>query len=180
MLNRLKISLVLAPLALLLLAGAYIYTLWAAEQQKSKDLPVEAVGMMMRDLLKYHEKLGSFTQNLSEMEGVIWEKKETRIFSLQNRGLIHRNYFYLFTRLDPHRSTVWAIPIGKLRDEAPSWFLTITPEACRRWKGPAISYDSVRKLNVEPSFVELSTLGLAEQPGVAFKIAGRYGSVNGL
>lgn len=172
MLNRLKISLVLTPIALLLLVGVYIYTLWSAERQKTTDIPVEAVGTMMRDLLKYHEKRGSFPEDLKQLEVVVWEKKESRIFSLKNRGLIHRNYFYLFTRLDPHRSTLWAIPIGELRDESPTWFLSITPERCRRWKGPAISYDSLSKLNIDPSSLELGILGLAEQSIIKFKIAG--------
>ncbi len=172
MLNRLKISLVLTPIALLLLVGVYIYSLWAAESQKSKDIPVEAVGTMMRDLLKYHEKFGTFPQDLKQMEGVVWEKKKNRIFSLKNRGLIHQNYFYLFTKVSPHQSTVWAIPMGELRDEAPTWFLLITRETCRRWKGPAINYDSVSKLNTEPSSLELGILGLAEQPIINFKITG--------
>lgn len=169
MLNRLKISLVITPIALLLLVGVYIYTLWSAESQKIKDVPVEAVGTMMLDLLKYHEKFGAFPQNLKQMEGVVWEKKKNRIFSLHNRGLIHRNYFYLFTKVSPHQSTVWAIPMGELRDEAPTWFLSITPETCRRWKGPAISYNSLSKLNVEPTLLELGILGLAEQPTIKSK-----------
>lgn len=169
MITQLKISLVLAPLALLLVIGVYIYSLWAAERQKTSDLPVEAIGKMMSDLLKFHEKRGGFPDDLKQMEGVVWEKKDTREFSIGNRGFSHRQYFYLYTQITSHQFTLWAIPTGKMREEAPTWFILVTPSTCRRWKGPALDLDQVSQIRSVRSMTELSVLGLIEQESIDFK-----------
>lgn len=165
MLNRLKISIVLAPLVLVLVVAAYIYSLWAAEQKKARELPFEAVDIMMRDILRYHEKKGGFPETLKALEGVAWEKK-ARDFSIENRAFAHRNYYYLYTRIDPHQFTLWAIPTGKSREEGATWFLSVTPDAGRRWKGGALPLDQIDRVDANPSLKELGTLGLIEQPQV--------------
>jgi len=164
MLTRLKVSLVLIPLALAVLAGIYVYSLWAAERQLAAEIPVEAADAMVRDLLSFHRKRGGFPKDLKELEGVAWEKKESRSYSNDKHGLTHRNYYYLFTRLDHHRFTLWAIPMGRQREEAATWFLVITPESRRRWKGPAITSEDVERLSLYPSTNQLTVLGLIEQP----------------
>jgi hypothetical protein len=163
MINRLKISLALFPLFAVVLIGTYVYSLWAGERRHSADIPVEAVSMMMRDILTFHEKRGSFPDDLKQMEGVVWEKKTDRVFSAENRALSHRNYLYLYTRQTPHEFTLWAIPTGPSRSEAPTSFLDVSPVQCRRWKGAALPLDSLRQLLTSPSNAQLGTLGLTEQ-----------------
>jgi hypothetical protein len=167
MINRLKISLALFPLFAVVLIGAYVYSLWAAEKQNAAEIPVEATGMMIRDLLAFHKKRGSFPKDFKELESVVWEKKQNREFSIENRGLKHRNYFYLYTQITPNRFTLWAVPMGRARDEAATFFVTGTPGVYRTWKGAALSPDSVRGIKPSPSDIELGTLGLVEQPKVA-------------
>ncbi len=168
MITNLKISLVLAPLALLLVVGVYLYSLWATDRQKTNELPVEAVSQMMSDLLRFHEKRGGFPSDLKQLEGVIWEAKESRTFSNRNNALSHRNYYYLYSRQNHHYFTLWAIPVGRFREEASTWFLAVSPSACRRWKGGAIDVDDVRRLEVTPSQSQLSVLGLIEQEKLIF------------
>jgi len=164
MIARLKISLVLLPVAIAGLAGIYVYSLWAAERQQAAEIPVEAADAMMRDLLSFHKKRGGFPKDLQELEGVVWEKKESRSYSTDRRGLTHRNYYYLYTRLDHHRFTLWGIPMGRQREETPTWFLVITPKMHRRWRGSALSPEDVKDLSPAPSADQLSLLGLIEQP----------------
>lgn len=164
MIARLKVSLVLLPVAIAGLAGIYVYSLWAAERQRAAEIPVEAADAMMRDLLSFHKKRGGFPEDLKELEGVIWEKKESRSYSNDERALMHRNYYYLYTRINHHRFTLWAIPIGRQREEAATWFLIATPEMHRKWKGSAVSPEDVKSLSLDPSIDELSVLGLIEQP----------------
>lgn len=164
MIARLKVSLVLLPLAIAILAGIYVFSLWAAERQRAAEIPVEGADAMMRDLLSFHKKRGGFPKDLKELEGVIWEKKDSRSYSKDKRGLTHRNYYYLYTRLDHHRFTLWAIPMGRQREEAATWFLIGTPESHRRWKGSALSPEDVKSLSLDPSTDELNVLGLIEQP----------------
>ncbi len=163
MLNRLKISLILAPLALTMLIGVYVYALWSEERKRAAEIPFDATGAMNRDLRKFHEKRGSFPKKLENLEGVVWEKKDRKYVS-EGRSMFHRNYFYMYTRVGPHHFTLWAIPIGKQRDEAPTFHLIGTPGSQRAWKGPAVPIPDVEKLSFTPSSESLSILGLVEQP----------------
>lgn len=166
MITHLKISLALFPLFAVVLIGTYVYSLWAVERRRSADIPVEATSMMMRDLLAFHKKRGSFPSNLKELEGVIWEKKVDRDFSIENRALSHRNYLYLYTPLSPHEFTLWALPTGPSRSEAATWFLDVSHDQCRRWEGAALPPDSVRQIVTSPSNAQLGVLGLTEQPKI--------------
>lgn len=164
MLNSLKISLVLIPIAFLLVVGVYAYSLWASERKRAAEIPVEAADVMMRDLLSFHNKRGGFPKDLKEMEGVIWGKNESRSYSKDKRSLTHRNYLYLYTRLNHHRSTLWAIPMGRQREEAATLFMVVTPESQRRWKGGSLGPEDVKRISVDPSGNQLNVLGLIEQP----------------
>ena len=164
MLNSLKISLVLLPLALLLVVGVYVYSLWVAERQRAADLPVDAAEVITRDLLSFNRKRGGFPKDLREMEGVVWNPKEGRSYSNANRAIAHRNYFYLYSRQSHHRSTLWAMPLGPRRDEASAWFLVVTPGSQRRWKGGALRLEDVREITSDPTSNQLAAVGLIEQP----------------
>ena len=167
MMNRLKLTILLMPAALLLVIGAYVYSLWTAEKGKAAEVPVEAVSMMMRDLLRFHEKRGGFPVSLKDLEGAVWDRKE-REFMAGGKGFPYRNYYYLYSRISDHRFTLWAIPTGPSREEAPTWFLAATPEACRRWKGASLPIDQIDRVNSDPSITQLGVLGLIEQSRIEF------------
>lgn len=162
--KHLKITLMLMPIAAVTVVGIYIYSLWASERRRTAEAPVEAFNVMVRDLRSFHSKRGSFPKDLKELEGVVWEKKEDREFSKDGSGLAHRNYHYLYSPIGHHQFALWAIPMGRRREEAATWFLVITPESQRRWKGPALTPEDVKALSVYPSAQQLNVLGLIEQP----------------
>lgn len=166
--TKIKLSLIVAVLALLIVVAAYIYSLWSVDRQKQAEMPVEAVSMMMRDLLRFHEKRGGFPEDLQKLEGVVWERKN-RLLSAENRALNHRNYYYFYTQISPHQFTLWAIPTGKERDDVPTWFLVVSPEVCRRFKGAALPLEQVDRIESNPSLKELGVLGLIEQPVIDLK-----------
>ena len=172
MLNRLKISLILAPLALTMLVGVYIYTLWSKEKERSAEIPFDTTGAMNRDLLKYHQKRGSFPEKLEDLEGIVWEKKERNYVS-DGRSLIHRNYFYIYARVNHHHFTLWAIPIGKEREEAPTFFFIGNPKSKRSWKGPPIPLTDIDKLSSAPTAIGMNILGLVEQHNTPAEIINR-------
>lgn len=167
MINRLKLTFLLMPAALFLVVGAYVYSLWMAEKGKAAEVPVDSVSMMMRDLLRFHEKRGGFPASLKDLEGVVWDRKE-REFMAGGKGFRHRNYYYLYSRIGDHRYSLWAIPTGPSRDEAASWFLAATPEACRRWKGAALPIEQIQRVNSDPTITQLGVLGLIEQSRIEF------------
>ena len=168
MMNKLKISLIVAPLALVLLVVAYVYSLWAVERKKAADLPIESAAMMMRDIVRFHEKRGAFPGDLMALEGVIWKPKE-RAFSVNNRGLQHANYYYFYTRIGDHLFTLWAIPTGSSREAGATWFLTVSPNVCKRWKGAALPLEQIDCIEPNPTLQKLGVFGLVEQPAVDLK-----------
>lgn len=162
--KNLKITLILMPIAVLVVVGVYIYSLWELERQRTAEAPVEAFDVMVRDLRSFHKKRGGFPKDLKELEGVVWEKKEDREFSKDGSGLTHQNYHYLYAPVSPHQFALWAIPMGRRREEAATWFLVITPGSQRRWKGPALTPEDLKGLELHPSAYQLNVLGLIEQP----------------
>lgn len=168
MVGKLKISLIVAPLALVLVVVAYVYSLWTIERKKADDLPTEAVAMMMRDIIRFHEKRGGFPSDLRSLEGVVWKPKE-RAFSVNNRGFYHRNYYYFYTRVSDHLFTLWAIPTGSSREEGATWFLAVSPNVCKRWKGAALPLDQIDQIEPSPTIKKLGVFGLIEQPAVDLK-----------
>lgn len=162
--KQLKITLILLPVAIVAVVGFYVYSLWATERERTAETPVEAFDVMIRDLRSFHKKRGGFPKDLRELESVVWEKKETREFSKDGAGLTHRNYHYLYTPIGHHEFTLWAIPVGRQRAAATAWFLVVSPESQRRWKGPALTPEDVTGLSLRPSANQLNVLGLIEQP----------------
>lgn len=120
------------------------------------------------DMLAFREKRRRFPDDLIELEGVVWDKKQDRNYSIKYRAMSHGNYFYLCTRIDLHHFTLWAIQMGDLREESPTEFTSVSIDRCRQWKGPALDPDLMRKLNVSPSLAQLGVLGLTEQAGCDF------------
>lgn len=167
--SRIKLSLIIAPVALFLVVVIYVYSLWRDDRKHAEDLPVEAVSQMMRDLLRFHDKRGGFPEDLHKLEGVIWEKNKNRAFSVANRALNHRNYYYFYTQITPHQFTLWAIPTGVSREDAPTWFLVVAPDGCRRWKGAALPLEQVDRIEPNPSLKEIGSFGLIEQPLIDLK-----------
>ena len=165
MLNRLKISLILAPLTLTMLIGVYVYALWSEERERAAEIPFDSTGAMNRDLLKFHEKRGSYPEVLKDLEGVVWGKRN-RSYLSEGRSIVHRNYFYMYTKISPHRFTLWAIPMGKERDEASTFYFVVTPELTRAWKGPATSLNDVGHLSSTPTASRLGVLGMTEQQNI--------------
>lgn len=166
--SRIKLSLIVAVMALLIVVAAYIYSLWSVDRKKQAEMPVEAVSMMMRDLLRFHEKRGGFPEDLQKLEGVVWEQKN-RLFSAENRAINHRNYFYFYTQISPHQFTLWAIPTGKMREDSPTWFLVVSPDVCRRFKGAALPLEQIDRIEANPTLKKLGIFGLIEQPAVDLK-----------
>jgi len=166
--TRIKLSIIVAVAALLIVVAAYIYSLWSVDRKRQAEMPVEAVSMMMRDLLRFHEKRGGFPEDLLKLESVVWERKN-RLFSAENRALNHRNYYYFYTQISPHQFTLWAIPTGKEREDAPTWFLVVSPDLCRRFKGAALPLEQIDRIEANPTLKKLGILGLIEQTVVDLK-----------
>ena len=162
--SSIKLTFIITPLMVVLVLGSYFYSLWAAEVKRRDELPQDGAASLTRDLLKYHEQTGTFPEELRPLVGKVWDAKKQRDFDQTGKVLQHGKVFYLYARQNPHLFSLWAVPSGERREEGVSWYILASPDAIRRWKGPAIPDNQVQKLNSSPSIQLLALLGLTEQP----------------
>jgi len=155
-------------MALLIVVAAYIYSLWSVDRKKQAEMPIEAVSMMLRNLLRFHEKRSDFPEDLQKLEGIVWERK-ARLFSAENRALNHRNYYYFYTQISPHQFTLWAIPTGKNAKMRRLGFWSLSPDLCRRFKGASLPLEQIDRIEANPTLKKLGVFGLIEQPAINFK-----------
>lgn len=159
-----KLTFIITPLMVVLVLGSYFYSLWAAEVKRGDELPQDGAAALTRDLLKYHEQTGAFPEDLRRLVGKVWDAKKQREFDQSGKIFRHNNVFYLYARQTSHLFSLWAVPSGERREEGVSWYITTSPDAIRRWKGPAIAENQGDKLLPQPSMQSLALLGLTEQP----------------
>lgn len=152
-----------------LVLGSYFYSLWAAEVKRRDEMPQDGAAALVRDLLKYHEQTGAFPEDLRRLVGRVWDAKKQRDFDQSGKIFRHNNVFYLYARQSPHLFSIWAVPSGERREEGVSWYVAVSPDRMRRWKGPAIADNQVDKLIPQPSVQSLALMGLTEQPATDLK-----------
>ena len=162
--SSIKLTFIITPLMVVLVLGSYFYSLWAAEVKRRDEMPQDGAAALSRDLLKYHEQTGTFPEELRPLVGKVWDAKKKREFDQTGKVFQHGKVFYLYARHTPHLYSLWAVPSGERREEGVSWYILASPNAIRRWKGPAIPDNQVQKLNSAPSVQLLALLGLTEQP----------------
>jgi hypothetical protein len=131
--------------------GPYCYSLWAASQQEKAMLPRPAVDQIVKALRSYHHQAGKFPPTFSELETRIWRHSRPPNFGEDGRSLSMSNYFYLYYAVDPSTCTLWAIPINKRREEGSTFFLALSPETVRRWKGAPLALAEINQLPSVPT-----------------------------
>ncbi len=164
-----KLTFIITPLMVVLVLGSYFYSLWAAEVKRRDEMPQDGAAALSRDLLKYHEQTGTFPEELRPLVGKVWDTKKKREFDQTGKVFQHGKVFYLYARHTPHSFSLWAVPSGERREEGISWYILASPDAIRRWKGPAIPDNQVEKLMPAPSVQLLALLGLTEQPPISLR-----------
>ena len=135
----------------------------AASQQEKAWQPKPAVDQIVKALRTYHHQAGRFPQSFVELEARIWRHNHSPNFGDDGRSLSMANYYYLYYAVDSGACTLWAIPINKRREEGSTFFLTLSPETVRRWKGAPLALEEIKRLPALPEPAQLALLGLTEQ-----------------
>jgi hypothetical protein len=159
--------------------GSYLYSFWAASQQEKAMQPRPAVDQIVKALRTYHKQVGKFPLNLVELETRVWRQNRGRTFGDDGHSLSIANYYYIYSRIDPLTATLWAVPINARREEGSTFFLTLTPDTARRWKGAPLALDEIKHLPAVPDPAQLALLGLTEQPIQLPSRNGRKSSIAG-
>ena len=143
--------------------GSYGYSLWITSQREKAMLPRPAVDQIVKALRTYHRKVGKFPGSFVDLETRVWRSKKPPTFGENGRSLLMANYYYIYSPIDTGACTLWAIPINKRREEGSTFFLALTPEQARRWKGAPLAFDEIKRLPSFPGSAQLAMLGLTEQ-----------------
>jgi hypothetical protein len=118
---------------------------------------------IVKGLRSYHHQVGRFPQSFVELEARVWRHTRTPNFGDDGCSLSMANYYYLYYAVDASACTLWAIPVNKRREEGSTFFLALSPEIARRWKGAPLALDEIEKLPALPNPAQLAPLGLTEQ-----------------
>jgi hypothetical protein len=170
--TKFKLSYLMLAVSGVLAVGSYAYGLWVASQQENSMLPRIGLDPIVKALRTYQHQAGRFPSTFAELEGTVWHHKQMPNFGDAGHSLSMAHYYYAYYQAEPETCTMWAIPIDRRRQEASTFFLVITPETIRRWKGAPLSLDEIRRLPPVPKQAELAVLGLTEQSPVGLKLQG--------
>jgi len=159
----LRLSYILLAFSLLAVVGSYLYGLWTTSQQEKSMLPRPAVDQIIKALRAYHNQAGRFPESFAQLEGRVWRHSRPPNFGEDGRSLSMANYYYIYYPIDARACTLWAIPINKRREEGSTFFLALSAETARRWKGAPLALEEIKRLPSVPEPAQLALLGLTEQ-----------------
>ena len=167
---KLKISYVLLPAILVALIISYFYSSWAASKKYEAAMPRDASDSIIKGLLNFQKLAGRFPKTLTEVEERVWKHKTLPDFGETGRTLLAYNYHYIYYNKDDSICTLWALPAGPRRAEASTYFFYLTTTSIRKWKGPDMSDEDIKRLTPMPDSPLLGVLGMTEQNVIAIKM----------
>lgn len=169
--NRFKIkaSYILMPVFLMVMLISYFYSGWAQSRRYDASLPRDGTDSLIKALMTYKEGAGRFPLDFKEVEERVWKRQKPPNYGESGRTFLAFNYHYIYFPKDNFTCTLWALPAGPRRAEASSYFFYITPDKIRKWKGPDMSEDDIKKLRPLPDSSLLGVMGMTEQESVAVK-----------
>ena len=142
---------VVVVIALLTHVGGWVQGM----RKESKEKPSLAINSLLRDTRTFAKSEKRMPANFKEIEDVVWNKgvagAGTRL-SHGNYIYVANNYEYFYfagKNSDSYvKVNLWAIPLGKYRDEADTFLMVIDADGEDIWKGPALTAEQ-RKLVLE-------------------------------
>jgi hypothetical protein len=141
--------------------GYYVYTVFLDSQV---NMPQSQLEKLVRDLRSYHLQRKQFPAGFAEVNHLIWHTNPAPNYGADGRRARAKNYHYYYSKVDDGKCAVWALPLGPQRQYASAFFLVISPEWVRVWKGKALDDGQVEKIPAIPTPDDLAALNLREMP----------------
>src|SRR6185295_12771992 len=104
-------------------------------QEEKASLPRPAIDQIVKALRTYHHQVGRFPDTFVDLQTRVWRHKRLHPFGEDGHSLSMTNYYYVYYAIDATACCLWAIPINKRKEEGSTFFLTLTPDGARKWKG---------------------------------------------
>lgn len=167
--NKLKAASLFLASAAILALGGYGWRTYTLFRDWQMNMPQPQVEKLVRDLRVYHARAGRFPNSFAEINDLIWRMKPSPNYGRDGRQARHKNYYYFYTRVNDHTCTIWALPTGPQRHYASSFFLVLSTDWLRGWKGNALGDDVIGSLPAIPNPDQLAALTMRESPAWIFK-----------
>jgi hypothetical protein len=146
------------------------YSSYAAEWRARADVPqIDPVLKIIKGLRQYQKVKATFPPSFNEVEATVWKHPNPPAYGLQGHTIVLRNYYYLYTFINPRRCTLWAVPVGPHTEEANSYFLVLTDDDREKWKGPALELKEAAAISGAPTYAQLAMLGMIKQDALPQK-----------
>ena len=167
-LNKLKATYLILAICAILAVGSYGWHVYTLFRDWQINMPQPQIERLTKDLRIYHAKTGYFPSTFVEINNLIWHTKPAPNYGDNGRQSRTKNYYYFYTRVNDHTCAIWALPTGPQRHYASSFFLVLSPEWLRNWKGKAMDNEVIGGLPAIPSPDKLAETGMGEMPVQAF------------
>jgi len=162
--RRFGISYVLLVVAVVTYLGVWGYSVLAADWKAKASLPkIDPVLTIIKGLRQYQKINATFPQTFDHVEAQVWKHPVPPDFGANGHSLVLKNYYYLYTFVNPTRCTLWAIPVGPRAGEASTYFLILTPTDREKYKGPPLTLEEASKVTGIPTYAQLAILGMIRQ-----------------
>jgi hypothetical protein len=160
--GRLKIAHAIFALAVLVCIGGYTWRIHSLFLDAQVNMPQPQIEKLVKDLRLFHSQAKRFPRNFSEINELIWRTRPTPNYGAEGRQARAKNYYYFYTRANDGQCAIWAIPLGPRRRDASAFFLVLSPEWLRVWKGEALDEAAIPTIPAIPSTDELTNLRMRE------------------
>lgn len=167
-LNKLKATYLMLALCAILAVGSYGWHVYTLFRDWQVNMPQPQLERLTKDLRIYQARTGHFPSTFVEINNLIWHTKPAPDYGDNGRQSRTKNYYYFYTRVNDHTCAIWALPTGPQRHYASSFFLVLSPEWLRSWKGKALDDEAISDLPAIPSSDMLAKMVMQEMPGQVF------------
>jgi len=170
--SKLKLSGIMLAVSFLVYMVLYVWVLYqrAAEAEKLKPKPM--IGKMIGALKAFHQQVGRYPEDFREVNKQVWKYPNAGNYGQTGREITAHRYFYFYEPVDHHTCMLWALPLPSQGEASsqPSFFLVLTPEYIKNWRGPALDVEKAKVIKqrqgIVPTLEELEKAGLIEQKAI--------------
>lgn len=166
--NKLKATFLFLGFGAILALGSYGWHVYTLFRDWRLNMPQPQIEKLTKDLRIFHAKTGRFPNTFIEINDLIWRAKPAPSYGSNGRQARTKNYYYFYTRVDDHTCAIWALPTGPQRHYGSSFFLVLSPNWLRIWKGKALGDETISRLPIVPSPATLTEMEMREMPGQVF------------
>lgn len=143
----------------------------AVSYQTKEERPVLALNSYLRDVREFVKTEKRMPANFQDIEDKVWRKANPKLPTRLQYGekiMVSSNYEYHYFAGQVNGvgiANIWAIPLGRFRDEAETVLLVIAPEGEAVWRGPALNApqrELIMANGFNPTFPQMSGLNMSK------------------